>query len=131
MNDDIEAIRNLKARYCRFLDTREWDEFRRLFTDDVMVDLGDAGMFDDAEGFLAFARSALEGTTSVHRVHMPEIEVMDADTATGIWSMTDIIAGPGSNHLQGFGHYHETYRREDGEWRFASLRLTRLLVKGA
>ena len=129
MGDDIEAIRTLKARYCRFLDTRQWEEFRELFTDDVTVDLGDAGMFDEAEGFLAFARSALEGTTSVHRVNMPEIEIVDADNATGIWAMADIVVRPGSSH-SGYGHYHETYRRNDGEWRIASLRLTRLLVNG-
>jgi hypothetical protein len=33
--DGIEAIRRLKARYCRFLDTKDWDGYRQLFTDDV------------------------------------------------------------------------------------------------
>jgi hypothetical protein len=30
--------------------------------------------------------------------------------------------------VQGFGHYHETYTRKDGQWRIASLKLTRLYV---
>ena len=35
--DDIEAIRLLKARYCRFLDTRDIDAWRELFAPDVVV----------------------------------------------------------------------------------------------
>ena len=27
--------------------------------------------------------------------------------------------------IYGHGYYHETYRKLDGEWRFASVRLTR------
>ena len=30
--------------------------------------------------------------------------------------------------MQGFGHYHEDYRKEDGQWRIARLKLTRLRV---
>ncbi len=29
--DDIEAIKQLKARYCRLLDTKDWDGFRRAY----------------------------------------------------------------------------------------------------
>jgi len=28
--------------------------------------------------------------------------------------------------LHGYGHYHETYRKIDGEWRIQSMKLTRL-----
>jgi hypothetical protein len=28
--------------------------------------------------------------------------------------------------MDGWGYYHETYRREDGEWKIRSLKLTRL-----
>ena len=30
--------------------------------------------------------------------------------------------------LQGYGHYREEYKREDGEWRIARIRLERLRV---
>lgn len=29
---EIEAIKQLKARYCRYLDTKRWDDWRQLFT---------------------------------------------------------------------------------------------------
>ena len=43
MNDDtalidIESIKQLKARYCRYLDTKDWDRWRDLFTDDFVGD---------------------------------------------------------------------------------------------
>ena len=48
MNDDtaltdVESIKQLKARYCRYLDTKDWDRWRDLFTDDFVGDTTDAG----------------------------------------------------------------------------------------
>jgi SnoaL-like domain len=31
VSDDIEAIRQLKARYFRLMDTKDWDGFRASF----------------------------------------------------------------------------------------------------
>ena len=36
--DDVEAIKQLKARYFRAMDTKDWDAMRDVFTDDVVVD---------------------------------------------------------------------------------------------
>ena len=35
---DVEAIKQLKARYFRTLDTKDWAAMRQVFTDDVVVD---------------------------------------------------------------------------------------------
>ncbi|HNA50885.1 MAG TPA: nuclear transport factor 2 family protein, partial [Mycobacterium sp.] len=35
--DELEAIRQLKARYCRYLDTRDVDGWRGLFAPDLTV----------------------------------------------------------------------------------------------
>ena len=40
---DIEAIRQLKARYCRFLDNKDWAAWRTIFTDDFVSDTSAAG----------------------------------------------------------------------------------------
>lgn len=37
--DELEAIRQLKARYCRFLDTKDLESWRGVFTADVVVTL--------------------------------------------------------------------------------------------
>jgi hypothetical protein len=41
--------------------------------------------------------------------------------------MEDKLIWRDGSRLHGYGHYHETYRKEaDGEWRIATLDLTRL-----
>ena len=37
---DIEAIKQLKARYCLLLDAQEWVDLRALFTDDARFSVG-------------------------------------------------------------------------------------------
>ncbi|EUA49923.1 snoaL-like domain protein [Mycobacterium xenopi 3993] len=39
MADDLDAIHQLKARYCRFLDTKNVEAWRGVFTTDVVVTL--------------------------------------------------------------------------------------------
>jgi hypothetical protein len=34
---DYEALRDLKARYCRYADTKRWDDMAALFTDDGVM----------------------------------------------------------------------------------------------
>jgi 3-phenylpropionate/cinnamic acid dioxygenase small subunit len=36
-----EQIRDVKARYCRLLDTKDWDGFAALFTEDAILDVSD------------------------------------------------------------------------------------------
>ena len=129
--DDIEAIKQLKARYFRLMDTKDWDGFRELFAPDVHVDVsGDgAGTFDGVDVFLEMLLPTLRDVVTVHHGHMPEIEVTSPTTATGIWAMEDVLRFPsesGFGELHGWGHYHETYVKDDDTWRIQSTRLTRL-----
>ncbi len=128
----IEAVKLLKAQYFYFLDTKQWDRLRALFTSDATFDPAGEGAytFDGLEGFVSGASAGLANAVSVHHGHMPMIEVIDADHAAAIWSMTDdvAIAGDPARRFIGKGHYHETYRREAGVWKIASWKLTRLRV---
>jgi hypothetical protein len=127
---DIEAIKQLKARYCRLLDTKDWVAWRQLFTDDFVSDTSQAGgkIISGADEFVAFLRRTLGKASqpTVHQVHAPEIELTSASTATGIWALNDVVRlAPGLN-LQGYGHYHETYEKGGGQWRIKTSTLTRL-----
>jgi DNA-binding CsgD family transcriptional regulator len=70
---------------------------------------------------------------TAHHVHSPEIKLIDPNTADVIWAMQDrVIYGPDrrsqvqyAGHT-GFGHYHERYVRQNGRWRIAKTKLTRL-----
>jgi uncharacterized protein (TIGR02246 family) len=128
--DDIEAIRQLKARYFRTMDTKDWTAMRDVFTDDVVMDTSDAGgeTITGADAFVTYLERVIGPATTVHQGHMPEIDLVSDTTATGIWALHDVVIFPGGARLDGYGHYHETYRKVDAEWRIASSRLTRLHV---
>jgi uncharacterized protein (TIGR02246 family) len=126
--DDIEAIRQLKARYFRTLDMKDWAGMRRVFTDDVVMDTSDAGgsVVRGADEFMTFLQEVLSGAVTVHQGHMPEIEVTSSTTATGIWALNDLVIWPDGTRLTGYGHYHETYEKVGDDWRIKSSKLTRL-----
>ena len=130
---DIEAIKRLKARYFRALDTKSWDDFAEVFATDALMEVpeGDMVVRGRAE-IVAAVSGVLAGGRTVHHGHMPEIELTGPDTAKGIWAMFDYVDLPapdGSNFgLQGYGHYHESYVREDGAWRISHLHLSRLRI---
>jgi uncharacterized protein (TIGR02246 family) len=125
--DDIEAIKQLKARYFRTLDTKDWDAMRRVFADDVVVDTTPSGgeVHVGADVFIAYIREHLAGIVTVHHGHMPEITLTSDSAASGIWAMEDRVRFPGRD-LNGFGHYVETYEKAGGEWRIKTMTLTRL-----
>ncbi|MGB3285873.1 nuclear transport factor 2 family protein [Mycolicibacter algericus] len=125
---EIEAIKRLKSRYCRYLDTKDWAAWRALFTDDFVSDTSRAGgkLISGADEFVAFTRKSLRDQPTVHQVHAPDIELTSPTTAGGVWALEDVVRfGPGVN-LRGYGHYTETYEKTDGQWRIASSTLTRL-----
>jgi SnoaL-like domain len=133
---DLEAIRQLKARYCRFLDTKDVEGWRSVFIADVVVRLDmavSAGGADPmtappvegADNFVAMVLGGLADAATVHHCHTPEITLTSPTTATGIWAMEDWIIFGGGRELHGAGHYHETYEKQDGTWRIKTLHLTR------
>jgi uncharacterized protein (TIGR02246 family) len=128
--DDIEAIKQLKARYFRTMDTKDWTGMRQVFSDDVVMDTTAAGgnVIDGADRFMEFLEHTLSGVITVHHGHMPEIQVTSPTTATGIWALQDTLVWPDGGRMVGYGHYHETYEKHGGEWRIKSSTLTRLHV---
>jgi len=126
--DDLEAIRQLKARYFRTMDTKDWAGMRQVFTDDVVVDTTSSGggIVTGGDAFIAFLSQIPQAAVTVHHGHMPEIELTSPTTAKGIWAMQDLLRWPDGRQLQGYGHYHETYERVAGAWRIKSTTLTRL-----
>ena len=131
---DLEAIKQLKARYFRAVDTKDWDLFRSVFADDVRVWYPSSTEWMEGADVVAAYVSAAFVTTvvSVHQGYMPEIERTGPDTARGIWPMRDDVQRTQPDgrtwRLLGAGHYHEEYRRVGGQWKIATLRLTRLRV---
>ena len=136
----IEDIKRLKAKYFRCLDTKNWDGFASVFAPDAVMDMSSemrdqttqgTGITHGNTAIAEFVKGAVDVVTTVHHGHTPEIELTSATTATGIWAMEDKLRWPEGYPIlamHGYGHYHETYERIDGEWRIKTLRLSRLRV---
>jgi len=126
--NDIEAIKQLKARYFRFLDTKDWDKYRALFTDDVIVDVTGSGgeRYEGLDVYMEYILAHIAHVKTVHHGHMPEITLTSETTATGIWAMEDWVDYPDGRELNGKGHYFETYQKIGGAWKIKHLALTRL-----
>jgi hypothetical protein len=131
--EDIEAIKQLKGRYFRFLDTKQWEKWRDLFTGDCHFD-GLAQSYTGPDALIDDLRERLRDAVTVHHGHMPEISITAEGAARGVWAMFDYVVFPEardvghglSRGFTGYGHYEEEYRQTHGAWQISFLRLTRL-----
>jgi hypothetical protein len=145
--DEIEAIKQLKARYFRSLDTKDWDAHRQVFTADPEIGPIENGFPDyvldlrpaearaqvargtNFDAYIERIRLFIGPLITTHHGHQPEIEIIGETGATGIWAMEDVLVWKKEGYrLRGTGHYRETYRKVDGAWKIASLQLSRLYV---
>ena len=156
----MEAIRRIKATYCRGVDTADPALVRSILHPDCELDY--RGCFVDPatgvdffpamgiviKGRENFAAPRPTGGTAepadppapqrprmitVHQVYTPEIEITSETTATAIWPMTDRLwlpAGSPYAAITGYGYYHETYEKVDAAWKLKTTRLARIRVEG-
>lgn len=138
--NDIEALQamlaigRVKARYCRMVDTKNWAGFSALLTEDFVLDVSEGTSLPVIRGrdsALELVQKLVALACTVHQVHTPEIE-LHGDEAHVIWAMQDRVIWDEPRHglasITGYGHYHERYVRQNGEWKIASSRLTRLHI---
>lgn len=132
---DVEAIKQLKARYFRLLDAKDWDGFMDIFTEDVELiyavpeeQFVPPGAEPTPDGrarvrrdqLLSFLRDGDQSIRTFHLCHMPEITLEGADNAVGLWRMTDYTQIPsegGPTWFRGYGWYEDRYVRTDRGWR--------------
>ena len=144
----IEAIKQVKARYFRGVDTSDSALVRSILAEDCVLDYMGC-CIDPASGrdFLPAMNIVMRGRdswtdggmsamgiVSTHHGHLGEVTVSSADSASAIWPMTDrLFLPPGGEFslVMGYGYYHETYVRTGGEWQIRTLRIERLRVEAA
>ena len=134
----IEDIRTLKARYFHGVDGKDAALLRSVFVDGAITDFRSEApelLLRDPDRFVAGTLAALTGTVTVHTASMEEIEIVAEHEARGRWTMHDRIWVEDASRcplpfreLQGWGYYHERYRRTADGWRVAEMRLERLKV---
>jgi hypothetical protein len=139
---EIESIRQLKSRYFRFLDSKQWDGLATIFAEAAIFDArlastisafeeGDPTWYAEGrENIVSFIRRVVEHRVTVHHGHDHEVELLSPNHARGVVALEDWIWDrSGSNQrllLHGWGHYSEEYRRDTDGWRVVRSTLTRL-----
>ena len=128
---DIEAIKQLKHAYFRCIDTANLEELGSLFHDDVVVHFIGGNYEWKLQGkqeYLANVSGAFsKQAVGQHNGHHPEIQILSASEATGIWYLADnmwIL-----NHKAytgGTAIYWDKYEKVGGRWLIKETRYERL-----
>lgn len=114
--EDLEEVRQLDARYCRYLDDGNWDALMDLFTEDGEFD-GLSHPKGRAEMREFFAGLAAGGLTSFwHFITNMEIE-LDGDRATVRSFLWQPCVTDGAPAIAA-GRYNDQVVRVDGRWRY-------------
>jgi len=123
--DAIEAIKQVKYRYLRALDTKHWDDFANTLTEDIVGDygssLGKEHHFTNRTDLVEYMRTSMPaGVITEHRVTHPEITV-DGDEGVATWYLQDRVIVPEYNFmLFGAGFYHDRYRKTPDGWKICA-----------
>jgi uncharacterized protein (TIGR02246 family) len=118
--EDRFAITDLVADYCSAIDSRDLERFLDCFTSDGVIRHDDGVMrLDGREAIRAYykARFPAYGVT-FHYPHSHTVVIDGPDEAHGVVTAHAEMALDGAGWIAAF-RYTDTYRREDGRWRFA------------
>ncbi|KAL2835139.1 hypothetical protein BDW59DRAFT_155962 [Aspergillus cavernicola] len=134
-----ESLRLKKSQYCRYADTHDWKSFASLllpsltatFTGldgEIITEGGVTYYFSTRAEFVSFFSNALETQQTIHVVGPGELERISEDEVSAVWSVIYHAASPGVAggwSGTGGGQYHEVWKRVEGDWFMASLKLVR------
>lgn len=124
--EEIEAIRQLKYRYLRGVDCKDWALLASTFAPDA-VSAYDSGKnaYVGRDAIVAWLRGAMDNAiVTMHQVHHPEIELTSATTAKGTWHLEDRVINdgpampemPAHSILFGTAYYQDEYVKQGGQW---------------
>jgi len=126
----IEEIHQLKARYMRCMDTKDWVCWEGVFAPDFYFKAGSLEWHSAKQMVQSTHLTGLfDRVKTVSHAYTPEIEILSPTTAKGTWAVDFLhywprgtgtvkggeIAAPGTwNHTDAY--YHDTYVKIGGKW---------------
>jgi uncharacterized protein (TIGR02246 family) len=127
---DKDAIRELLARYCFYLDNDQFEDMAALFTTDGVWETA-FGSGKGRDGIVAQARRIATGPRP-RRAHLTTniVIVLDADTASARsnWVVVQNTAtGPA---IGSGGAYEDRLVKQDGQWFFKHRTIDRFIADG-
>lgn len=134
---DREAIRDVRHRFGRALDTRDWPLFESLFTDDIEADFTQFGLpriqgpKQQLTGFFrqAFGRDDMR----TQQLYANFLIAIDGDRAHCISSLHGhhyVKDCPGGEVFELRATYHDHLVRDADSWKLAALRLQVISLLG-
>lgn len=126
---DRRGIEEVKYRYLRAIDTKDWDLLATTLAEDVEAAwAGGAFEASGRDGVVETLRSWM-GAASMHTSHRcthPELAPAGPDAATGLWALSDVVLDDEQRFvLTGTGIYEDRYVRTGDGWRIAETRYDR------
>jgi hypothetical protein len=121
---EIEAIKQLKYRYFRHLDLKQWDQLRECFAEDATSSYsGGRYAFEGRDAIMKFLVESLGRSSmlTAHHGHHPEIELTSDTTARGVWALEDVVIDTQNDiTITGAAFYTDEYEKVRGEWKLKS-----------
>jgi len=126
-------IRRLKARYLNACDAKDVPAIRACFTPDAEIDFPPIGKFG-LDGLIDIftQMAATTPITDVHQGHNAEIDIIDANNATGLWNLGFFTYDPRAGTFRMLASfYRDKYVRTPGGWRISATQsIPRAIIDG-
>ena len=135
---DESDLRDLIHRYALGLDTRDWDLWRSIFTDQVLIDLSDyepepPPQPTAADTQVRYVRRLFAGFDATQHLIGSQRYLIDGDTATIVAHMRAehwLTSGQGGDRYTMYGTYTDTCVRTADGWRITAVKLRLLREEG-
>ena len=117
---DVLGIQQLLARYCLTLDRGDMEAYARLWAPDAELHLHRSIWTGPDE----ITEHIAQADPGLHMAGIPDITPDDAGDADRADGMQAFLFVERDGHALRIGRYDDTYVRLDGEWRFASRKIS-------
>ena len=122
---DVRAVSAVLYRYARAVDSKDWELYRSVFTEDAVIDYSSAGAVVGTRDEVVDWFAANFGVIPWSMHYITNIEILDGDedTASVRAMFYNPMQLPGMAEMSACGGYyhHELVRTPDG-WRSRNLR---------
>lgn len=123
--EDYRELVNLQGAYGYYVDKGLWDKAADLFADKGTLEIAGRGVYVGRERvreYLGRLPEYTDGTIYNHMQLQPVLHIdSEAGTAKGRWRTLMMVGFLGKEGRWGEATYENSYVRERGKWRIASL----------
>lgn len=133
-------ITRKKALYGRYADLKQWHRFSEIALPDCkffFLDINKEPLyvnkthltFSTLEKFTTFFGTFFAKAQTLHNIGPGDLQQVGPDEVHAVWSIEDQLLFSPIGEIRGGGYYFEIWKRADGDWFMADLRLERTYQK--